>query len=186
MTSVFVAGSRKLGRLNDQVRDRLENIVAGSYQVLVGDANGADKAIQSLLSERKYENVVVFCSGSKCRNNLGGWPTHNVEVPSGVTGRAFYTYKDVEMAESADYGLMLWDGKSAGTISNVMELVKRHKRSLVYLSPKRTFISVSSLNDLEALLTNCSPDDIREIKKKVGLKSQLQQIAKSSQSALGF
>ena len=62
MISVFVAGSRKLGRLNDQVRERLENIIAGSYRVFVGDANGADKAIQSFLSEQKYEHVVVFCS----------------------------------------------------------------------------------------------------------------------------
>ncbi|MFA7684611.1 MAG: hypothetical protein WCX84_07345 [Syntrophales bacterium] len=186
MISVFVAGSRKLGRLNDQVRERLENIIAGSYRVFVGDANGADKAIQSFLSEQKYEHVVVFCSGPKCRNNLGTWPMHNVDVPSGITGRAFYTYKDVEMAEGADYGLMLWDGKSSGTIKNVIELLKRHKKSLVYFSPKKTFISVTSLNELETLLANCSPDSLDVIKKKVGLKSQLNEIAQSSQSALNF
>ncbi|MBW7877626.1 MAG: hypothetical protein H3C47_16740 [Candidatus Cloacimonetes bacterium] len=168
MISVFAAGSRKLARLNDQVRDRLENIIAGSYRVLVGDANGADKAIQSYLFERNYKNVVVFCSGTKCRNNLGAWPTHNVNVPSWITGREFYTRKDIEMAENANYGLMLWDGKSVGTINNVFELLKRNKKTLVYLSTKKVFFSVLVVNDLEALLQNCCSDDITEIRKKIG------------------
>lgn len=82
MTSVFVAGSRKLGRLNEQVKERQGNVIAGSYQVLVGDANGADKAVQTFLQERGYHNVIVYCSGEKCRINLGSWPTYNVPVPS--------------------------------------------------------------------------------------------------------
>ena len=186
MTSVFVAGSRKLGRLNDEVRERLGNVIAGSYQVLVGDANGADKAIQSYLNEHRYQHVLVFCSGAKCRNNVGAWPTRNVEVPAGITGRAFYTRKDIEMADSADYGLMLWDGKSPGTINNVMELLKRGKKALVYLSPRKRFLSIASLNDLEALLNSCTPDDIEIIRKKVGLGSRLKEVARSNQCALDF
>jgi hypothetical protein len=186
MNSVFVAGSRTLGRLNDQVRERLGNVIAGSYRVLVGDANGADKAVQSYFFERQYRNVVVFCSGNKCRNNLGAWPTQNVEVPSGLTGRAFYTCKDIEMAENADYGLMLWDGKSAGTMNNVLELVKRGKKALVYLSPKGAFFTVSSLSDLDVLLSHCASEDRDEIGKKVGLKTRLKELVPSSQCVLHF
>ena len=186
MTSVFVAGSRKIGRLNDQVRERLGNVIAGSYRVLVGDANGADKAVQAFLSERQYKNVVVFCSGATCRNNVGAWPTHNVDVPSGMTGRAFYTCKDIEMAENADYGLMLWDGKSAGTLNNVLELVKRGKKALVYFSPKSIFFSISALGDIDVLLSHCSSDDREEIGKKIGLKSRIHEIAQASQCAIGF
>lgn len=186
MTAVFVAGSRQLGRLNEQIRERLGNVIAGSYQVLVGDANGADKAVQTFLFNQRYSNVRVFCSGSECRNNIGAWPTHNVEVPPSATGRAFYTAKDIAMVENADYGLMIWDGKSTGTISNVMELLKRKKKALVYFSPKQSFLSVSSLNDLELLLYDCVPGDVETIAKKVGLKSRLREIAQSSQSALHF
>lgn len=186
MISVFVAGSRRLGRLNDEIRERLGNVTVGSYRVLVGDAKGADKAVQSFLFERKYQNVVVFCSGTKCRNNLGSWPTHNVKVPSGISGRAFYTRKDVEMAQNADYGLMLWDGKSVGTINNIVELVQRGKKALVYLSSNKSFRSVSSLGDLESLLSHCDPDDVGAIERKVGLQSRLKQANHPSQQILDF
>ena len=186
MTSVFVAGSRKIGRINEQVRERLENVIAGSYQVLVGDANGADKAVQSYLWERGYQHVVVYCSGPKCRNNLGGWPIHNVSVPSDKRGRNFYTCKDIEMASNADYGLMIWDGRSAGTISNVMELLKRGKKALVYLSPKRSFFTIVSLNDADELLANCSSADLKKIVKKVNLNRKFKEVSQSSQHALDF
>lgn len=61
MHSVFVAGSRALSRLNAQVKERLDNIVKQNFAVLVGDANGADKAVQRYLAERGYRNVVVYC-----------------------------------------------------------------------------------------------------------------------------
>lgn len=186
MNSVFVAGSRTIGWLNDQVRERLGNVIACSYRVLVGDANGADNAGQSFLFERQYDNVVVFCSGGRCRNNVGAWPTQRVKVPSGMTGRAFYTCKDIEMAENADYCLMLWDGKSAGTMNNVLELVKRGKKTLVWLSPKGVCLSVSSLSDIEALLSQCALEDRDEITRKVGMQTQRKKMPLLSQCAIGF
>lgn len=186
MTSVFVAGSRKLSRLNEQVLKRLENVVAGSYAVLVGDANGADKAVQRFLLERDYQNVTVYCSGSVCRNNLGNWKTHYVEVNPKISGRDFYTRKDVEMAAVADYGMMIWDGKSPGTINNVLELTGRGKKALVYLSSLKQFFTVSSLDDISVLLSHCSEDDFKLIARKTGLNTKLRNIAQSNQQALGF
>lgn len=184
MTSVFISGSRGLGQLSDQVRERLENILAASYSVLVGDANGVDKSVQAFLLERGYSNVRVYCSGSRCRNNLGAWPVREVSVPANVSGRAFYTRKDVEMARDADYGLAVWDGKSAGTLNNVMELLKRDKKALVYFSPQRRFYSVSSLNDAESLLAKCAPGDIKTIEKKVALNANTANDGVLSQGAL--
>ncbi|MGH8467853.1 MAG: hypothetical protein ACREX3_01675 [Gammaproteobacteria bacterium] len=46
MKKVFFGGSRRLGRLNPQVKSRAENMIAEGLQILVGDANGVDKAIQ--------------------------------------------------------------------------------------------------------------------------------------------
>ena len=70
MDSVFVAGSRALSKLNVPVKERLDNIIAKQLTVLVGDANGADKAVQRHLAERHYEHVFVYCT-EVCRNNLG-------------------------------------------------------------------------------------------------------------------
>jgi len=72
MHSVFVAGSRALSKLNAQVKERLDNILRKEFTVLVGDANGADKAVQRYLAERAYRHVVVYCM-EVCRNNVGNW-----------------------------------------------------------------------------------------------------------------
>lgn len=56
---VFIAGPRKVTKLNQQVKDRLENIKRNNYTVLVGDANGVDKAVQSYFNNVFYNNVIV-------------------------------------------------------------------------------------------------------------------------------
>lgn len=184
MTSVFVAGSRKIGRLNDQIRRRLNNLIVQNYRILVGDANGVDRAVQAFLRDHAYRDVVVYCSGKVCRNNVGDWTSFNVQVDTNLKGREFYAHKDKKMAEDADYGLMIWDGKSSGTICNVLELLKRNKKSLVYFSPDHSFIPISTLNEVEQLIRKCSPEDIAEISKKIKLKTQLSQVATSAQGAL--
>ncbi len=72
MKNVFIAGSRAVSKLNAQIRERLDNITKQNLLVLVGDANGADKAVQRYLAKSGYQNVVVYCMET-CRNNLGGW-----------------------------------------------------------------------------------------------------------------
>jgi hypothetical protein len=39
------------------------------------------------------------------------------------------------MAADADYGFMIWAGKSRGTRQNILELVKLNKRSIVFVEP---------------------------------------------------
>ena len=63
MKTVFVGGSRHVTRLTPQVEERLDNIVGSGFQVVVGDAAGADKAVQEFLVEASYPHVTVFCSG---------------------------------------------------------------------------------------------------------------------------
>lgn len=58
--------------------------------------------------------------------------TRKIAVSPKLTGREFWTQKDKAMA--ADYGFFLWDGKSQDSITNVLELVKDNKKSLVYHS----------------------------------------------------
>jgi hypothetical protein len=150
---VFIAGSRSLTRLNEALRDRLARIVTEGHDVLVGDANGADKAVQSFFADRNYRRVTVFCTGGRCRNNVGTWPVMAVSAPTGVhSGFDFYAAKDREMASAATHGLMVWDGDSRGTLTNIRNLVAAGKPVVVYLSPDRTFVTVKTKANLDALL----------------------------------
>ena len=57
MPTVFVAGSRQISQLPAEVKTRLDTMIEKGFQILVGDANGADKAVQRYLADRSYPNV---------------------------------------------------------------------------------------------------------------------------------
>lgn len=80
MSNVFFGGSRKLGRLNSAIRTRLRNLITNKHTVLIGDANGVDKAVQTFFAEDGYKNVIVYCMDAECRNNVGGWQKKHVTV----------------------------------------------------------------------------------------------------------
>jgi len=48
MTRVFIGGSRRLTRLNADVQRRIDKIIEQGFPILVGDANGADKAVRRI------------------------------------------------------------------------------------------------------------------------------------------
>ncbi|MDD2815677.1 MAG: hypothetical protein PHP00_08060 [Thiotrichaceae bacterium] len=149
MTTVFISGSREIRILTTLVRDRLQNIVNQQFSIVVGDANGADKAVQKYLAEINYTQVSVYYAGSLCRNNLGNWHVESIQVDAKLKGRDFYTQKDKAMAAQADYGFVLWDGKSIGSFNNINELLSRNKKVLVYFTPEQTFIPMSKSEDIQ-------------------------------------
>jgi hypothetical protein len=149
MTTVFISGSREIRILTKLVRDRLQNIVNQQFSIVVGDANGADKAVQKYLAEINYTQVSVYYAGSLCRNNLGNWHVESIQVDAKLKGRDFYTQKDKAMAAQADYGFVLWDGKSIGSFNNINELLSRNKKVLVYFAPEQAFISMSKSEDIQ-------------------------------------
>lgn len=78
MSKVFFGGSRNLGRLNPALRTRLRNLITNKHTVLVGDANGVDKAVQSFFAEEGYRNVIIYCMDGECRNNVGNWEIKSI------------------------------------------------------------------------------------------------------------
>ena len=60
MTTGFIAGSRAISRLNEQIRERLDNIMRQQLTILVGDANGADKAVQAYLGFLMYARLKIY------------------------------------------------------------------------------------------------------------------------------
>lgn len=78
MSTVFVAGSMNIKRLDPKFVALLEKVVASEMEIVVGDADGADTSIQNFLHEAGASAVTVYCSGPQPRNNAGNWPVHSV------------------------------------------------------------------------------------------------------------
>lgn len=167
MTTVFIAGSMDIKHLDRKVTERLDNIINSNFNIVVGDADGVDTSIQTYLFAKNASNAVVYCSGQRPRNNVGGWPIHSVgsNLPTG--SRSFFTAKDVEMAEVADYGLMIWDAKSTGTLSNVIELLIRKKKSVVFVNKHKEFKTIADVADLEELILCMSENSRRRADEKI-------------------
>ena len=144
MTKVFIGGSRRASRLDAQFRERVDNIMKKGFPIVIGDANGVDKAVQQYLHRNHYQNVEVFCSNGICRNNIGNWPTRS--IPAETRGRTaeFYSAKDRIMSKEATLGLMFWDGRSVGTLHKVFRLLSLHKQAVIYTVPEKRILEFRS------------------------------------------
>jgi hypothetical protein len=181
MTKVFVGGSRHTSRLNAQIRKRLDNIIAKGFPIVVGDANGADRAVQQYLHTKRYPSVQVFCSDGVCRNNVGGWETRN--IPAGTRGRdaQFYSAKDRAMAQEATVGLMVWDGNSVGTLLNAYRLLGQQKKVVIYCVPQKRFLDLKSGAEWDRLVSSCDSELRRKIEQRLELeKTPTDQPARAS------
>lgn len=176
MESVFVAGSRALSRLSPDVRKRLDNIVDKNLFIIVGDANGADKAVQKYLADRQYQNVIVYCMVA-CRNNVGQWPTRShAAEPAAKHDRHYYGIKDAAMANDSTYGLMLWDGTSKGTLANTVNLLNSNKKVVLYLSPLKRFFNLHNVGDLRQALNANGISDIPRFFRAIGIEQPAQDL----------
>lgn len=166
MNTVFIGGSRHVSRLNELVRERLGNVVACGHRVVVGDANGADKAVQKFLHEADYRNVIVFCSGERPRNNLGPWEVHSVTPSKQSKGFQFYAAKDREMARKADFGLMIWDGKSPGTALNILRLVQAGKKAVLVNVSKGQTTNFKAPEDWKTFVSFCNSQLVNDLRER--------------------
>ena len=103
MTTIFIGGSRAVSRLNALVRDRLDDFIRRQCMILIGDANGADKAVQRHLAGRGYQHVTVYCM-EHCRNNLaigprGTSPRHRCARVSRTTQPRIWPWPAMPNAE---------------------------------------------------------------------------------------
>ncbi|MCB1468632.1 MAG: XRE family transcriptional regulator, partial [Rhizobiaceae bacterium] len=177
MTTVFIAGSISISRLHEKVADRINKIVSSDFNVVVGDADGADTSIQECLQRYQARKVTVYCTGDSPRNNVAEWPVHRVVSKAKAGTRAYFTAKDLEMARHSDYGLMVWDCKSTGTLSNVIELLREKKKSVVFVNKNKDFVTVSDRDGLERLVTFMSDHARTKAEEKIGLTAKIANIA---------
>ena len=136
---VMLGGSRHLNLLPDEVLLRLDAFVEQEADFVVGDAPGVDTILQRFLADRGVGSVTVYSSAPEIRANLRAWPTCHVE--SGLKSRsaAMHTAKDRAMSKIAGTALMLWDGKSAGTLANAIDVAERNGDVYMYVDPTGDF-----------------------------------------------
>lgn len=171
MYKVFISGSISIKNIDALVHERIRTITESGYEIIVGDADGVDYSVQSMLSDFMYSSVTVYCSGTSPRNNIGNWSVRCVESKSKPGTKEFFTAKDVVMAEDCDYGLMVWDTKSTGTLKNIMELLNRHKYSLVYVNKLKKFVKIKHVSDMNELFSIMSKSSFLRASDKLKMSS---------------
>ncbi|HAW0593603.1 TPA: hypothetical protein JLJ87_000721 [Escherichia coli] len=175
-TTVFVAGSITIKKLDPLIVERLKKIVDKNFNVIVGDASGVDSSVQLELKQLGYSATTVFTSDAKPRNNFGAWPVKLVKSNFRPGTRDFYTAKDIKMAETADCGLMVWDTKSPGTLSNVIELLSRKKNSAVFINKTREFVLIKEPKDIDKLISFMSASSLEKVEDKIKLSERLEKL----------
>lgn len=173
---VFIAGSMKIRYLDPLVKRHIDRLLANDYEIVMGDADGADTLVQSYLFNRGAKKTTVYCSGLKPRNNVGNWPVQRVDTKHAEGSRAFFTAKDIRMAEMADMGLMIWDAESTGTLGNIIELLMRKKQSTVFVNKARLFKDVANVKQLEEILSFMSEAAKEKGNKKIKLFSRIESL----------
>jgi hypothetical protein len=175
MNKVFMGGSRHVSKLSASVHERIDKVINKGLPIIVGDANGADKAVQQYLFGKRYNNVEVFCSGSVCRNNVGRWPLRHIEASTSDRGAIFFAAKDRAMALEATYGFMIWDGKSTGTLLNVLRLIHQSKKVVVYNASARRFSELGATEQWDHFITPYGVELRHETERKAAIEEETYQ-----------
>lgn len=162
MKSIFIAGPRAIKKLNNKVLIKLKRLEENNFTIYVGDANGVDKLIQDFYHSLKYRNVTIFSSNSIPRNNLGNWNVNVINVDKSIKGFDFYAQKDKAMAKQADLGFMIWNGKSKGTLNNIINLRNENKKIILFLTPLEKFFVINTDKELQNIIRSLS-DDVQKL-----------------------
>ena len=178
---IILGGSRHLEFIPREISNQISEWMEVSAEFLVGDAPGTDRAFQLFLNSSKYNLVTVFTSADEIRNNLGNWPYERIDSGLKSKSSAVHAFKDRKMCEIADLGLMIWDCESAGTLSNVIDLVSNGKECFVWIAPDSELCKFDTISGLNGYLKGYPEvaDEARkrlETFKKRELKRQLNEI----------
>ena len=151
---IVLGGSRHLEFIPEEIADRLLEWMGNSSDFLVGDAPGSDRAFQVFLNSKNYSAVTVYTSADEIRNNLGNWQMEKVESGLKSKSNAVHAFKDRKMSQIADIGLMIWDCKSAGTLSNVIDLLDQGKNCFIWVAPDSDLYQFDNSASLEKWMAN--------------------------------
>ena len=103
-----------------------------------------------------------------------------VFVGEGTVSFSEYVKKDIAMAHDTDFGFMIWNGKSNGTLNNTLNLLEQGKKTRLYLKPAQKFYSIIKLTDFEGLLNDCNNENLKKIDKKIRLYERINVLSQGS------
>lgn len=118
-TTVFISGSSRIKKLNDEMKKCLDDLMQRDVCVIVGDCFGIDHLAQKYLKQHGFSDVTVYCSTEtprKCEfpNVKSMWAESQ-----GKTGEDFYQVKDKAMCNECDEAIAFWNGYSYGVKCNI-------------------------------------------------------------------
>jgi len=182
---IVLGGSRHLEFIPKEIADRLMEWMEVSCEFLVGDAPGTDKAFQVFLNSKRYSSVTVYTSADETRNNLGNWQVEKVESGLKSKSSAVHAFKDRKMSQIADIGLMIWDCESAGTLSNVIDLIDRGKNCFIWVAPDSDLYQFDNSASLDKWMASYSEVRDEALKRlSTFRKREVKRVSEDSQPEL--
>lgn len=148
---VFISGSISIKILPSSVEDSIDKIIQNGWEILVGDANGVDAFVQNYCLKCGYNNLTVYSISETPRYKASEeFRFKKVEVPKGVKGeRERQKYKDEKMNGEGGYCLVVWDGKSKGSYSNIIRAIQTNKKVRIFLKDINNYLSQKKINKNE-------------------------------------
>ena len=163
---VFISGSRSITQLDRNAVDLIFRAVNEGAEIIVGDADGVDSAVQQLLRKIKYPNVTVFAMNGRARNH-NDFKINSIKNSKDVHFKKYYSEKDVAMTNEASLGLIIWDGESKGTLNNLKRLNSQHKECIVYLQNEQKWKKMFSFQDIKNFK---SKDKINDMESRLNIE----------------
>ena len=145
----ILGGSRHIVNLPSEVKVLLDEKVSTNEFFNIGDAPGSDTSFQSFFANKQYKNIKIFSSAGYIRNNVGNWDWELIDSGLKSKSNSVHAFKDRYMCKISDSGIMIWDCQSAGTLSNVIDLVRQGKNCFVWVAPDSDLYQFDNQKSLE-------------------------------------
>lgn len=162
---VFICGSISIKKIPSEAKKRIDNIIAKSYEILVGDADGIDYKIQEYCRNKKYFKLTIYFVGDEPRKNattkftekqikkdsneIEYVPIKEENSNKKPSEREKQWIKDKAMIDDCDYGLIIWDGESKGSYKNLLYMIDSKKKFYLYIDDKK--IQNTTKEDIEKI-----------------------------------
>ena len=147
--NIVLGGSRHIEKIPAEVMELLSDYVDKEYNFLIGDAPGSDTSFQSFFAKKQCKNIKIFSSAGYIRNNVGNWDWELINSGLKSKSNSVHAFKDRHMCKISDSGIMIWDCQSAGTLSNVIDLVRQGKNCFVWVAPDSDLYQFDNQKSLE-------------------------------------
>jgi len=145
----ILGGSRHIVNLPSEVKVLLDEKVSTNEFFNIGDAPGSDTAFQSFFANKQYKSIKIFSSAGYIRNNVGNWDWELIDSGLKSKSNSVHAFKDRYMCKTSDSGIMIWDCQSAGTLSNVIDLVRQGKNCFIWVAPDSDLYQFDNQKSLE-------------------------------------